>query len=150
MVKPNDVIRNMHKHVFGSRPSTWLKGISNPIPKDCTKGRRVPLNYRGITLASAVYKLYCSVLNSGLVKWAEDNDLISDEENGFHEGRSCLDHIVSHATITESRKVKTLRTVAAFIYLSIAYDKINRTRLLLKLERLNMFHKMLRTIWSLR
>ncbi len=32
-------------------PDIWQMGIITPIPKDSTKDQRVPLNYRGITLA---------------------------------------------------------------------------------------------------
>ena len=34
------------------------------------------MNYRGITVACATYKLYCSVLNNRLTKWVEHNDIL--------------------------------------------------------------------------
>ncbi len=42
--------------------SMWHKGVINPIPKDSTKNPRQPTNYRGITLACVMYKVYCGVL----------------------------------------------------------------------------------------
>ena len=48
----------------GIVPAGWGKCIINPIPKSSTTDRRDPLSYRGISLAPAMYKLYCSVLNS--------------------------------------------------------------------------------------
>lgn len=55
----------------GSVPDLWGKGIIHPIPKNNTADPRSPTNYRGITLAPAVYKLYCSVLNARMSDWSE-------------------------------------------------------------------------------
>ena len=56
----------------GTVPDQWSRGIIIPIPKDAKNDLRDPLNYRGITVACATYKLYCSVLNNRLItKWVE-------------------------------------------------------------------------------
>ena len=68
-------------------PSGWGKCIINPIPKSSTTGRRDPLSYRGISLAPAMYKLYCSVLNKRLTAWSEQYGKLSDEQNGLRKGR---------------------------------------------------------------
>jgi len=34
---------------------------------------RDPMTYRAISLASSVYKIYCSISNDRLYKWADDN-----------------------------------------------------------------------------
>ena len=57
----------------------------NPIPKANTADPRDPLPYRGITLAPATYKLYCSVLNERLDKWLSRNNTLVDEQNGFRK-----------------------------------------------------------------
>ncbi len=57
----------------------WTKSIISPIPKNRTNDPRVPLNYRGISLLSCVYKLYSATLNTRLVKHLEDNHVLSDE-----------------------------------------------------------------------
>ena len=48
-----------------------------------------PGNYRGMTITSAVYKAYCSILNSRLSGWAELNKRI----NGFRNNGSTIDHL---------------------------------------------------------
>lgn len=63
----------------GIVPSMWSKSIINPIPKSSTTDRRDPLSYRGITLASSMYKLYSSILNTRLSSWSESNDKFVDE-----------------------------------------------------------------------
>ena len=52
-------------------PSLWLKSIINPIPKSQKDDPRVPLNYRGISLMSTVYKLYSTLLNDRLTTFLE-------------------------------------------------------------------------------
>ena len=65
-------------------PSLWLRGVIVPIPKGADKDPCVPLNYRGITLLSCVYKVYSSVLNNRLVKYFDLVDAFVDEQNGFN------------------------------------------------------------------
>ncbi len=85
-------------------PEAWRRGIVTPIPKCSTADPRVPLNYRGITLSSHIYKLYCSVLNDRLTSWIEDNGLLCDEHNGFRPGRSCQDQLLAFTNIVNTRK----------------------------------------------
>ena len=67
----------------GIVPSPWSKCITNPIPKSSTADPRDPLSYRGIALASAMYKLYCYILNCRISSWCEANDRLVDEQNGL-------------------------------------------------------------------
>ena len=47
-------------------PSLWQQAIIKPIPKSSAKDPYIPLNYRGISLLSSIYKLYSSMLNTRL------------------------------------------------------------------------------------
>ena len=82
----------------------WQYGIINPILKDSTPDKRIPLNYKGITVTSSVYNAYCSILNRRLTKWVEANDILSDAQNGFRQNRSTVDHLSSITSIIENRK----------------------------------------------
>ena len=77
------------------------------------------MSYRGIALAPASYKLFCGILNNRLIKWAETNEILGDEQNGIRKGRSTIDHISSITNIIETRKLKRKQTFAAFIDLGI-------------------------------
>ena len=68
-------------------PQEWSRGIISPILKDVNADPRDPLNYRGITITSLVYKIYCSLLNHRLSHWIESNNILCDEQNGFRSGR---------------------------------------------------------------
>ena len=87
-------------------PDAWKLGIITPIPKSSTTNDKDPLSYRGITLASVLYKIYCSILNSRLSLLEEDNNLLHDAQNGFRKGRSTVDQITSLTSIIETRKLK--------------------------------------------
>ncbi len=71
------------KQIF---PSSWRKSIINTVPKNSTSDQIEPSNYRGISVACAMYKVYCGVLNNRLVTLAEINGLITNEQNGFWRG----------------------------------------------------------------
>ncbi len=135
---------NCYEHNIIS--TTWLRGIINPVPKDNTLNPRDPLNYRGITLACSMYKLYCNILNSHLAKWAVVNGLIVDGQNGFRPGRSCIDQIRTPTNIVETRKNMKKSTFTAFIDFSKAFDRINQNLLWHKLQHLGIPDKLFSTL----
>ena len=122
---------------FSSRrvPDAWLQALIYPLPKSQTNDPRVPLSYRGISLLSAVSKLYTSTLNIRLSKYAEENNLIVEEQNGFRENRSCLDHIFVLHDILRIRKQLNSHTFCAFIDFKKAFDFVDRDFLLHKLQK---------------
>ena len=129
-------------YMEGVIPSIWKQGIINPIPKASTTDRRDPLNYRGITVTPACYKLFCRILNARLDKWEAENRILSDNQNGFRKGRNTIDHISSLTTLIETRKVKKKSTYAAFIDFRKAYDSVNRNILSEKLKNKGIHGKM--------
>ncbi len=104
------------------------------------------MNYRSITLACSLYKLYCNILNSHLAKWADVNGLIIDGQNSFIPGQSCIDQISTLTNIMETRKNMKKSTFTAFIDFSKAFDSINRNLLWRKLQHLGIPDKMLGTL----
>ena len=133
----------------GKVPLIWGKTIINPIPKSSSADPRDPLSYRGISLASALYKIYSSILNSRLNTWAERNNKIVEEQNGFRKSRSTTDQILSLINIIETRKKQKKSTFCAFIDFRKAYDMINREKLWQKLIEAGVGGKMFYAIKSL-
>ena len=133
----------------GVVPAIWGKCVIKPIPKSSSTDPRDPLSYRGIALASAVYKIYCTVINERLSNWAERNDLISEEQNGFRKKRSTIDHISSLTSIIETRKKDKKSTFCAFIDFKKAYDSINHTKLWRRLDNIGLAGKLFRAVKSL-
>ena len=89
----------------GIIPTPWNNSIINPIQKTNCTDTRDPTGYHGIALTSSVYKVYCSILNKRISKWAEETDKISDKQNGFCKNRSTIDHISTLTNLIESRKL---------------------------------------------
>ena len=96
----NDVcVRFIHKLCnyclkSGTVPDTWLKAVIKPIPKGNNRST-IPSEYRGVALQSFIAKSYCRILNNRLKEYIEDNNKISEEQNGFIQGRCCQDHILT-------------------------------------------------------
>ncbi len=116
----------------------WQKGIINPIPKSGDKDPRMPLNYRGITLTSHMYKIYCTILKFRLTKYLEDNNILVQEQNGFRKMRSCLDHIFSLISTIENIYERRQSTFVYFVDMQKAFDTINRVCLMEKLRNIGV------------
>jgi hypothetical protein len=54
--------------------------------------------------------------------WAELNDIVMEEQNGFRKGRSTLDHLGSITTLIENRKLSRKSTYTAFIDFKTAVE----------------------------
>ncbi len=93
-----------------------------------------------------MYKVYCGVLNSRLVTWAEVNQLLCGEQNGFRRNRSTVDHLSSLTSIIETRKLQKKDTFTAFVDFSKAYDRIDKSLLWEKLSGMGLSSKMLSAI----
>ena len=119
--------------IKGVIPSAWKKGVIQSIPKSSTADKRDPLSYRGLTVTSSFYKLYCVILNNRLIKWEEEFSILNDAQNGFRSGRSTVDHISSLSSIIETRKLKKQSTYVGFIDFKKAYDSIDRNIMFKKL-----------------
>ena len=115
-------------------PSVWRLSIISPIPKSASKDPYVPLNYRGISLLSCMYKLYSAALNSRITSHCELNDLLVDEQNGFRAKRSCQDHIYVLSSLVKNRKACGQNTYCAFVDFQKAFDWVSRDLLLYKLN----------------
>ena len=116
--------------------SNWLHDI---YFKSKTSNLYDPMSYLGITLASSSYKLFCSVLNNRLQQWADDNSVLTEEQNGFRKNRSCIDHLISLVNIVETRIRKKQNVFTAFIdFKKKAYDSIDRDLLWSKLSHIGL------------
>ena len=133
----------------GTIPEAWEYGIITPLLKDSTSDPRNPMNYRGITVTSAIYKAYCNVLNQRLTAWAESTGKITDFQNGFREKRSTIDHLTTLTSIIENRKATKKSTFVAFIDFSKAYDNINRELLRNKLHTYGIGGKIFQSLRAL-
>ena len=130
-------------------PTVWFKSIISPIPKSQKNDPRIPLNYRGISLMSTVYKLYSSLLNERLMEFLEKEHLLVEEQNGFRKARACIDHIYTVCTIVRNRLKINKSTYACFIDFQKAFDFVNRDLLALRLIKTGVDGKFYQAVMSL-
>ena len=129
-------------------PSVWLKSIIHPILKN-GKDARIPVSYRSISLMSTIAKLFNSIINTRLVKFLEEYNILSDEQNGFRKARSCVDHLYVLTTILKIRKQAGLHNYLAFVDFTRAFDTVNRKLLSHKLIINGLFGKFYRIICTM-
>ena len=130
-------------------PTDWKCAIIKPIPKSSILDPRVPLNYRGISLLSTVYKMFATVLNHRLCTCLETNNIYVDEQNGFRKGRSCLDHIFALTSIIRGRRALKKSTFVAYVDMEKAFDRVDRELLFYKVLSVGIGGKMYRCLQSI-
>ncbi len=143
VLKSHNVIKCLHvlfQLCFDSGliPSIWTQSIICPIPKNKTSDPRVPLNYRGLSILSCVYKIYTAILNNRILSYLEENDLLHDEQNGFRSKRSCTDHIFSLCSIIKNSMNSDQDIFACFVDFRKAFDFVPRDMLLHRLLELGV------------
>ncbi len=72
-------------------PTEWQQGIIKPIHKSGDRG--CLNNYRGITIASNVYKAFASLAENQIMQFAEENNLFGEYQGAFRKNRRLEDHI---------------------------------------------------------
>ena len=108
---------------MGEFRTDWCDAIIIPVYK---KGNvNDPNNYRGISLLSSISKIFTKVINNRLVKWAENENKMSELQAGFTKGKSTVDHIfVLQCLIGKYLNRKRGRFYAVFVDFSKAFDSV--------------------------
>ena len=121
-------------------PSSWTDGIIIPVYKN--KGdRRLPCNYRPITLLSIPGKVIMSVIIRRILP-----HLLSQrrpEQSGFSPGRSTVDCILALRILAEKHREFRQPLLAAFIDLKSAFDSVDRDALWKLLQGLGVPDKLI-------
>ena len=132
----------------GKVPTDWTSGLICPIYKK--KGSKEdPDNYRGITLLSCLGKLFTAVVNERLTSYFEDHNLLGEEQVGFRENYSTLDHIFLLHSVIDLHLSQRKRIYCAFIDYKKAFDSVNRTSLWHKMIRNGIHGKLFRVIQNM-
>lgn len=124
-----------HSHL----PDKMLQTLVVPIVKNKTADLSDTKNYRPISLATVVSKVFDSVLNTQLNRYVK----IHDNQFGFRRGLStemavlCVKHSVSYYT------KRSTPVVACFLDLSKAFDLVSYDLLWQKLEKSQLPTKLL-------
>ena len=132
-----------------------LNGIysGNGFPlewRDCTvvpifkKGEPCdPNNYRGIALINTLLKVLTKVLAARLQTVCCDLKLIRREQVGFIRSEECTAQAACLLESCQRRKIREKDTLICFLDLRKAYDMVPHDRLLFKLKKFGLGHKMI-------
>ena len=128
----------------------WMVGLIVPIFKDGAKTD--PSNYRGITLISCLSKLFLSILNARLIKFALDKGIISINQLGFTAGNRCSDaHIIINTLVNKTCHKNGSKIFSCFVDFKKAFDSVPRDTLLKKLHSFGItgkFFNVIRNIYT--
>ena len=125
----------------GKLPNSWRKATLIPIQKPGKPADDVK-SYRPISLTSCLSKTMERMVNNRLYAYIERAGIIDDVQAGFRKKRSTVDQLVSFTESVTNSWQRREHTVACFIDLQNAYDKVWREGLRLKLLRSGVGGKM--------
>ena len=115
-----------------SLPASWLQAIVTPIFKKGTTAD--PCNYRPISLTSTCCKAMERIINTQLIDYLLQNQLITKHQHGFlrkHSTTTNLLETLNDFTLALNNK---LTTDVIYIDFQKAFDTVSHTKLLAKLS----------------
>ena len=125
----------------GEFPHTWKEAIIIPIVKK-GKNKQSKTSYRPISLLSCLGKTMERMVNKRLQFHLETNGLINQTQSGFRKHHSTEDQIAYLTQEIENGFQEKKKTLAVFVDLTKAFDKVWKDGLLLKLLKKNICGRM--------
>ena len=95
-----------------------------------------PSNYRTIMINPLFAKLFGSMLENKISKWAEERDKCAKRQACFRPKKSIVDHDITLMHIIEKIWEKKEEVFCFFFYFRKAFDTVPRDKLWHKMEEL--------------
>ena len=128
----------------GSIPQWFKNQTIAPVYKKDSK--LIPSNYRPISLTSHVIKIFERVIRKNLVKYLEENQLLSKTQHGFRKGRSCLTQLLKHYDSILNNYLNNAETDIIYLDFAKAFDKVDHNLLLKKMRHFGIKGKVYKWI----
>ena len=120
----------------GLVPESWKSATVIPLKKE---GNSPDVNnLRPISLLPIQWKLLDKIVHTRLMSHFDDNNLLDIKQGGFRQNHSTIDTTVKFTEDLYKNINQGLTTVAAFIDFRKAFDTVNHTILVNKLEYLGI------------
>ena len=117
----------------GECPDDWKTANVTPIHK---KGDRTdPSNYRPVSLTSQVCKVLESIVRKHLMEHLTGNNILSDNQHGFREGRSCLTNLLELVESWTEILDENDGIDVAYLDFRKAFDLVSHRHLLYKMSK---------------
>ena len=129
----------------GQVPRAWKTAHIIPIPKP-GKDHKLASSYRPISLTSCVGKVAERMVNRRLYWFLETTNNLGKNQAGFRKGRSTVDQLFRITQRIHDGFQSKKNTLAVFVDLQQAYDRVWRKGLLMKLEDIGIHGNLYRWI----
>lgn len=121
----------------GIFPAQFKQAIICPVYKG--KGpAHMTTNYRPISLLTSFTKVFERCVKARLVKFIEENDILSPSQFGFRQGKSTSDAIVEVIDSVYPAIDKKVKSAVILMDLSRAFDLVSHDTLLKKMEKIGI------------
>ena len=136
--------------ITGIYPSCWAEGYIMPL----LKGGEIndPNNYRGLTITSAIGKLFNRILNERLVKFFEKHNIIDDCQIGFTKKARTSDHMFILRTLIDKYCIANkTKLFACFVDFKKAFDTVIHEGIKLKLLEIgsgSLFYNIIKSMYA--
>ena len=122
-------------------PERNALAIITPILKAIDKSK--PPNYRPVALTNHLTKIFERVLRKHIIKHMEENDLMNKTQHGFRKGFSTITQVLTYYESILSILEDGGNVDSIYLDFSKAFDKVDHTILMRKLENIGITGKVL-------
>ena len=112
----------------GTMPDAWKN--SNTILLYKKNSELLLENYRPIALANTLYKLWTSLIQNGMSKYAEHFDILSSSQEGFRQERNTMRQLHTVTNMLSDAKITEQDLYMLYIDFSSAFNTIDHDKLL--------------------
>ena len=134
----------------GIYPEKWAEGYIMPLHKGSDIND--PSNYRGLTITSAIGKLFNRILNERLVKFLEKHHIIDNCQIGFTKKARTSDHMFILRTLIDKYcTTKKKHIFACFVDLKKAFDTVIHAGIKLRLMEIgcgSLFYNIIKNMYA--
>ena len=124
----------------------WRKSLDTGIIPDILKSQSIvpifkkgnktdPANYRPVSLTSHLIKLFERILRKDLVKFIEENNILTKQQHGFRQCRNCLTQLLYHIDNILNIIGSDANADVVYLDFSKAFDKVDHKILLCKMSK---------------
>ena len=125
-------------------PQPWKLGTVIPLQKEGDKTDVA--NLRPVTLLPVIGKLLEKIVNNRLMNYLETNELLDKNQGGFRSGHSTIDTVAYFTDSIYKGLNNREYTLSTLIDLKKAFDTVNHSILINKLEKLGVGGNLLKWI----
>ena len=131
-----------HSLETGIMPEPTLLAYITPILKSVD--RSIPANYRPVSLTNHITKIFERVMRKHITNHLENNNLMNRSQHGFREKHSTISQLLYYMDSVLAMLEKGNPVDAIYMDFSKAFDKVDHTILIRKMENLGIKGKTLR------